>query len=200
MAAPSKQLTLNFEKLTEKNLEPIAKRFKECGYNVVKIDAPNQARRESGMLIKNFSMTFEDGQTILCRVKAGGTIFQVKLNNKVMPIKAVDDMKKAIQEMADYMYGNAKSFARARAQREKRKIKGETRPSVTTTRAEKIAKAREELDALLQNIAEMEKEVAEAAPKVQELTGELDRLLEEKKQLTERLAALETEYKALGGK
>ena len=133
MPPKSNQLTLDFEKLTEKALQPILKKFQKAGYPVIKVDAPNKAKRESGFLIKNFTLTFEDEQQILVRVKAGGTIFQVKLNNRVVPIKHVDDMEKAISEIANYLYDNAKAFAKVKAQRDRRKLKPPA-PSITTTR------------------------------------------------------------------
>lgn len=200
MPPQSKQLALDFDKLTEKNLQPIVKRFKECGYNVVKVDAPNKAKRESGMLIKTFTLTFEDGQQIQARVKSGGVIYQVRLNNKVVPVKNVDDMKKAVSEMSDYLYGNAKAFARARAQREKRKIKGETRPSVTTNRQEKIAEKRAELEELQQSIANMEKELAEVNAAHAGKNSELEALRAENASLRARYQQLLDEYKSLGGK
>lgn len=161
MPPKSNQLTLDFEKLTEKALQPVLKKFQKAGYTVVKVDAPNKAKRESGFLIKNFTLTFEDEQQILVRVKAGGTIFQVKLNNRVVPIKHVDDMEKAITEIANYLYDNAKAFARAKAQRERRKLKPPA-PSITTTRKEKIEKAKADLEAISQNNADLEKQLAES--------------------------------------
>lgn len=199
MAQQSRQITLDFYKITEKGLAPIVKRFKECGYTVIKTEASNTAKRESGMLIKTFTMTFEDGQQILARVKSGGVIFQVKLNNKVVPIKHVDDMKKAVSEISDYLYGNAKSFARARAQREKRKIKGEIRPSIITNRAEKIAAKTAELEGLLQSIADMEKELAEVEAALNPKNNEIELLRAEHERLQAKYRELLAEYKALGG-
>lgn len=161
MPPKSNQLTLNFEKLTEKALQPILKKFQKVGHTVAKVDAPNKAKRESGFLIKNFTLTFEDDQQILVRVKAGGTIFQVKLNNRVVPIKHVDDLEKAINEIADYLYDNAKAFAKAKAQRERRKLKPPT-PSITTTRKEKIEKAKADLEAVSKNNSDLEKQLAES--------------------------------------
>lgn len=160
MPPKSSQLTLDFEKLTEKTLQPVLKKFQKAGYPVVKVDAPNKAKRESGFLIKNFTLTFEDEQQILVRIKAGGTIFQVKLNNRVVPIKHVDDMEKAISEIANYLYDNAKAFARAKAQRERRKIKPPA-PAITTTRKEKLEKTKADLEEISQNNADLEKQLAE---------------------------------------
>lgn len=191
MPPKSNQLTLDFEKLTEKTLQPVLKKFQKGGYTVVKVDAPNRAKRESGFLIKNFTLIFEDEQQILVRVKAGGTIFQVKLNNRVVPIKHVDDMEKAIYEMCNYMYDNAKAFARAKAQRERRKLKPPA-PSITTTRKEKIEKAKADLEDISQNNADLEKQLAESNATIADCQTKLEvaeRSLAQEKAKTANLEA-----------
>ena len=196
MPPKSNQLTLDFDKLTEKTLQPVVKKFKKGGYTVVKVDAPNKSKRESGQLIKNFTLTFEDEQQLLVRVKAGGTIFQVKLNNRVVPVKHVDDMEKAVNEMCNYMYDNAKAFQRAKAQRERRKIRPPV-PAITTTRKEKLEKTRQELESVSQQIADLEKQGAEVKAKTTDAASRLaeaERELEKERQIT---AALEAEIKSL---
>ena len=98
MPPASNQLKLDFNKLTEKNLQPILKKFAKYEYPVVSVDAPNKGKRESGVLVKSFTLTFEDSQKVLVKVKSDGTIFQVRLNNKVVPIQHVDDLSKAVTE------------------------------------------------------------------------------------------------------
>lgn len=197
MPPKSNQLTLDFEKLTEKTLQPVLKKFQKGGYTVIKVDAPNKAKRESGFLIKNFTLTFEDEQQILVRVKAGGTIFQVKLNNRVIPIKHVDDMEKAIYEISNYLYDNAKAFARAKAQRERRKLKPPS-PSITTTRKEKLEKAKADLEAVSLNNADMEKQISENSvllnnleKEAEELSDALSAELEKTKKLEAQIRELE---------
>lgn len=196
MPPQSNQLTLPFGKLTEKNLQSIVKKFKKAGYTVTAIDAPNVAKRESGFLIKNFTLTFEDGQQIQVRVKADGTIFQVKLNRKVVPVRNVDNMDKAVVEMADYMYYNAKAFARAKAQRERRKL-NPPKPSVTTTRAEKLAQATENLGILSENVEDLEKQFAEIMETVAFRQSSLERAQSELNAELARTKRLEGEVAEL---
>lgn len=186
MPPKSAQLTLPFDKLTENNLKPIVKKFEKLGRPVASVDAPNTAKRESGVLVKNFTLTFEDGQQLLVRVKAGGTIYQVKLNNKVVPVKHVDDMDKAIGEMYDYLYYNAKAFERAKMQREKRKINPPA-PPITTTRKEKIAKAREDFESISQNNQTLESDLSAKQTDLNEYRQklkELEQALEQERGIT----------------
>ena len=197
MSQKSSQLAIPFDKLTEANLKPILKKFEKMGCPVAKVDAPNQAKRESGMLVKNFTLTFEDGQNLLVRVKAGGTIFQVKLNNKVIPIKHVDDMDKAIGEIYDHVFYNAKAFERAKMQRERKKIKPPV-PAITTTRKEKINKIREELTGIVQNNTGLEAQLAEKkaayaaiAPDLENARNALNREHEKTVSLEKQIADLQ---------
>lgn len=192
----SNQLTLPFDKLTEANLKPILKEFTKLGYPAASVEAKNTAKRESGMLVKTFTLTFDDGQKLLVKVKAGGTIYQVKLNNKVVPVRHVDDMKKAVGEMIDYLYYNAKAYARAKIQREKRKIRP-PKPAVTTTRQEKLARTQEDLQQLTQSNAALETQMAEVTNKTASDRTQLDeaqKALDAEKQKT---VVLETEIATL---
>ena len=201
MPPKSNQLVLPFDKLTESGLKPVIKKFAKFECPVASVEAPNQAKRESGMLVKQFTLTFEDGQKLLVRVKAGGTIYQVKLNNKVVPVRNVDNMDKAVGEMIDYIHDNAKAYARAKIQRERRRIKP-SKPSVTTTRKEKLAQARGDLEQLSQNNAELETQLAETSLSVDSKRTELadaEKALDAERKKTASLEAQIAELeKALG--
>lgn len=161
MAAPSKQVRLPFDRLTESNLKSVVKKFTKWGLEIVSVDAPNKAKRESGCLLKYFTLEFKDGQKLLVRVKSDGTVFQVKLNNKVVPVHNVDDMEKAVGEMIDYVSYNAKAYERAKVQREKRKNLNIKTPSITTSRKEKIEKAKAQLAELTGTNGDLEKQLEE---------------------------------------
>lgn len=173
MPPATKQVRFPFDKLTESTLKPLLKKFEKHRCNVTSVNAPNKAKRESGFLIKFFELTFEDGQIMTVRIKADGTVFQVKLNKRVMPIKNVDDMDKAIIEMVDYVQDNAKAYERAKAQRERRKILP-PKPSIVTSRREKIDKAKATLGELNATNLDLEKQAAEQAASTDAARAELD--------------------------
>lgn len=175
MAAQTKQVRLPFDKLTESGLKPVIKKMEKWGLKVSSVDAPNRARRESGFLLKDATFTFEDGQKMLVRVKADGTVFQVKLNNKVVPIKHVDDMDKAIGEMVDYVQANAKAYQRAKLQREKRRKLNIEPPPVVTNRQEKIERAKAQLTELITANGELEAQAAEMQASMATKQGELQK-------------------------
>lgn len=187
----SNQIKLDFENLTKAGLKKLLKVFEKQQCPVASVDAPNKSKRESGMLTKSFTLTFEDGQNLQIRVKADGTVYQVRLNNKVMPIKHVDDLDKAVAEMIDYVQDNAKAYERAKIQREKRKIRV-PKPSVLTSRKEKIAQAKEELDQLDASNAALEQQKTELDAAMSDKSGQLEKVmrdLDAEKAKTEKLEA-----------
>lgn len=172
MPSVSKQVRLPFETLTEAGLKPLLKKFATWKCPVASVDAPNKAKRESGFLVKNFTLTFEDGQKMLVRVKADGTVFQVKLNNKVVPIRHVDDLDKAVIELVDYVQENARAYERAKIQREKRKLLP-PKPSITLSMKEKLKQSRETLQQLTDSNQDLEGQVASSQSDVDQKSEQL---------------------------
>lgn len=197
MAMPSKQVKLDFDKMTETGLKPLAKKFEKWGLSVKKIDANNKAKRESGYMLKDALFTFSDGQQMLVRVKQDGTVFQVKLNKKVVPIKNVADMDKAVIEMVDYIQGNAKAYEQAKIQREKRKKLNIPVPAVRTTRQERLEKtqaALTEVQGSVENLQKQAADIASASTEKSNALSEVEAALQSEK---ERTAQLEAEIKTL---
>lgn len=195
MPATTNQVRLDFDKITERGLSQILNLFQKHKLPVTKVEATNKAKRESGFLLKDVSLYFDDGQKVFVRIKADGTVFQVKLNNKVVPIRHVDDMGKAVVEVCDYVDGNRKKFEAAKVQREKRKKLDLDVQPVRTSRAEKI----EQMQAAL---AEVQGEVSsgqrEADDKEKALEGSRSSLAELEAQLAtevEKTGQLEAELK-----
>lgn len=197
MAAPSKQVRLPFDKMTEAGLRPTATKFEKHGLKVVKIEGGNTARRESGFLVKDATFTFEDGQKMVIRVKADGTVFQVRLNKKVIPLKHVDDVDRAIVEMVDYVQDNAKKYAASRERTErKKKLDLDIRP-IRTSRLEKLEQTRAALAEAQAANEELSRQADEGAASSTGLQGELANLEAELKTETEKTASLEAELKTL---
>lgn len=197
MAAPSKQVRLPFEKLTEQNLRPTIKKMEKWGLKVASVEAPNRARRESGFLLKDVTFVFEDGQKMLVRVKSDGTVFQVKLNKKVVPIRHVDDMDKAIIEMVDYVQENAKAYERAKLQRERRRRLHIEPPPIVTNRREKIERAKAELAELSTANEGLQAQISENETALQSKQRELDEATAALKAEKDKTADLERILKEL---
>lgn len=98
-----KNLLFNFEEMAsskDKIAKIIGRQFGMAGQNIVQTDISESTKRSSGVSFREMALTFADSQTITLRVKQTGDIFQVLLNNKVIPIKNQDDHAKAVTEIA----------------------------------------------------------------------------------------------------
>lgn len=98
-----KNLLFNFEEMAsskEKIAKIIGRQFAMAGQNIVQTDISESTKRSSGVSFREMTLTFADSQAITLRVKQTGDIFQVLLNNKVIPIKNQDDHAKAVAEIA----------------------------------------------------------------------------------------------------
>lgn len=132
---------IDFEKFNKTGLKPIIDKMEKLGLAVANVEADNKGKRESGFLVKSATLAFESGQKLLLKAKAGGSIFQVKLNNKVLAIKNVDDLDKAIKEVIDYVQENEKHYLKQRdaALLAKTRIKVPTIKPASVPVAEQIA-------------------------------------------------------------
>jgi hypothetical protein len=185
MAGPTKQVVLNFEKMNKAGLMPLAKKFQRHGLEVADIEGTNKPKRESGMQIKTATFVFSTGQRLDVKVKNDGTVFQVRLNKKVVPIRHVDDMGRAIIEIVDYVQHNQKAYLKAQERRVAKAAAGDIKPVVRTTRAEQIdnytarvAELQAEHENLVKSAGDNGGELATVQGRLAELQAELDELVQ----------------------
>ncbi len=138
---------IDFEKFNKVGLKPILEKFDKASLPVADVEADNKAKRESGFQVKTAIINFESGQKLLLKAKAGGSIFQVKLNNKALAIKHVDDLDKAILEVVDYVKENEKNYQKQRDKQLARQkvVVPKIKPANAST-AEQIAQFQTTLD------------------------------------------------------
>jgi len=182
-------LTINFDKFDKAGLKPVLKKFETAGVPVEDVEATNKGKRESGFLVKTATLVFASGQKLVVKAKAGGGIFQVKLNGKVMPIKAVDDIGKAVDEVTAYVKANEPAFLK---QQEKQAgiVKVPKLKAVNTSTAAQIdtfTATVEQLKGTNENIkAETATQTAANTDLQGQLTG-LEQQLKDEKAKTEKL-------------
>lgn len=103
-------ITIDFDKFDKAGLKQVLKKFETEGLPVDDVEATNKSKRESGFLLKTATIIFSSGQKLMIRAKAGGGVFQVKLNGKVMPIKHAEDVPKSLDEVIGYVKKNEPAF------------------------------------------------------------------------------------------
>ena len=189
----------DFARFDVEGVQPIKDAFEKAGLTVVDVEASNKAARRSGYQVKQATFFFGDGQRVVMMLKndgdGHGDIYQVKLNSRVVPVKNVDDMDKAVAEIAAMAGANSASFVKAaRRKAEKQSVDesdlegNKTRKPVTA--AAKLEAANAEIAELEAIAAEQEARRAELAAQVEAARqqyetdmAELNRLIEENDQL-----------------
>lgn len=195
------QVTLNYDKMTKTGLKSLVRKFAKHKLTVVDIEATNRPKRQSGYQIKDAVFVFDSGQRLLVRVKAGGTVFQVKLNNKVIPIKHVDDLDKAMIEVVDAVQQNEKKYLAAKKKREEKLKEGKVpTPRIRVTRKEQLeqteARVKELTDqqeAFQTQISALTTDTVQKDNTLADLNAELSSLQERGQELKAELEALQQE-------
>lgn len=109
----SKNLLFSFEDMglkSDKATRNLVKYFARAGNNVVQGDAITTIKRTAGISYREMVLTFGDSQKVILRVKQSGDIYQVLLNDRIIPIKAQDDHVAAIAEIVQVMDSGRKKF------------------------------------------------------------------------------------------
>ena len=114
-------LSFDFSDFTENGLKGVIKEFGRNNLNVLSVEGNNKPKRQTGVQTKKAVFIFDDGQKLTLQITNHGVIFQVRLNSRIIPIKAVDDLKKAIAEISDKVRANSKTYQKSLSRREKAK-------------------------------------------------------------------------------
>ncbi|MBY0475390.1 MAG: hypothetical protein K2Q13_10085 [Nitrosomonas sp.] len=94
----------------DKAAKEAEKYFARAGAHVIQQDVLTAAKRAAGISFREMLLTFADSQKVILRIKQTGDIFQVLLNNKILPIKNQDDHVKAISEIVAAMDSGRTKF------------------------------------------------------------------------------------------
>jgi len=191
-------LTINFDKFDKTGLKPVLKKFEKAGLVVDDVEATNKPKRESGFLIKTAVMVFASGQKLTVKAKAGGGIFQVKLNSKVLPVKAVDDMDKAIDEVITHVKANEGNYLKQKEKAAAR-VKVPKIKNVNTSVAAQINTVTASIEQLRGANENAQTEASAAAENMAQLTGQLSALETELATEKQRTESLQLEIDTLEG-
>lgn len=102
--------------------------FLKHGLGVSQTDASQAVKKTSGVAYREAYLTMADSQKVTFRIKETGDIFQVLINDRLVPIKEQDDHKAAIKEIAGHLDASRAKFQAALA-----KAKTPLPPSIKTS-------------------------------------------------------------------
>ena len=193
-------IKIDFDRFNEIGLKPIIRRLEKGGLEVASVDANNRGRRESGFLVKAAKIIFDSGQVLLLKAKAGGSIYQARLNNKVLAVKHVDNLDKAMKEIVDYVKRNEPAYERAQkrkaARAAKQAVKLQMKTAVKTT-ANQLKQYQEQMTGLTSEIQELENDVSSLDTTIEERSSTMKELQDELNAEIERGERLEAELAEL---
>lgn len=132
-----------------------------AGQAVVGTEFIDKPKRTNSITYREAFLTLASGQAVTLRVTAAGDIYQVLLNNSVVPIKAHDDTAKAVAEIAALAEKNQAAFQKAQAR------KAIALPPGMTTPAPKMAAV------LAERVAQLDTQIAERRATVADLQQQL---------------------------
>lgn len=139
-----KNLLFSFEDMSAKDkaAKAVIRYFTKAGAEVIAQDVDTRVKRTSGVSYREMTLTFDDSQQMILRVKQTGDIYQVLLNGKVVPVKNQDNHIKAVEELAAMVQSNRAKFQKALS-----RVKAEIPKSIKTAAPKLEAALAEKIEA-----------------------------------------------------
>lgn len=191
-------ISIDFKNFNEKGLKKVMAAFEKQDLPIKTVEATNRPKRESGFQTKAATFFFESGQKLLLKAKVNGSIFQVKLNNKAIPIKHVDNLKKAVAEVITFVKKNEAKFLKQQGKRlAKKKIAMPKLKPATTSAKKQLAEVTSALDAIKGETVDLEAEKQEFNTQIEGKNSELSDLREKLASENARTETLQAELDGL---
>lgn len=170
-------LTIDFNKFDKKGMKKVLDLFDKAALPVSDVEANNKATREAGYSIKQATITLESGQVLVLKIKAEGSLYQAKLNGKVLAIKNYIKPDSFMDEVVGYAKDNEPNYLKQKEKAAlKQKVAVPTVKAVNATVSEQTQQFQAALDALKGQNESAQNELTALAPVVTEKKGTLDGL------------------------
>lgn len=132
--------------------------FSMLGETLVNHDVEKTLKRSAGITYKNVDLTFADSQTVTFSIKNTGDIWQVKVNNKLTPLRNQDARKPeaVVQEIAQKIKAGRTAYQKAQAAKVKADdvVKSAKSSGLKNTQKMRVASLEEQVTAIDALIAE----------------------------------------------
>jgi hypothetical protein len=139
--------------------------FSMLGETLVNHDVEKTLKRSAGITYKNVDLTFADSQTVTFSIKNTGDIWQVKVNNKLTPLRNQDAHKPeaVVQEIAQKIKAGRTAYQKAQAAKTKADevVQSVKQAGLKNTQKMRVAALQEQVVALQDAIVETQKVKAE---------------------------------------
>ena len=140
------------------SMKRLIKMFSQLGETLVSHDVEKTLKRSAGITYKNVDLTFADSQTVTLAIKNTGDIWQVKVNNKLTPLRNQDAHKPeaVIQEIVQKIKAGRTAYQKALANKVKADdvVKSAKSSGLKNTQKMRVASLEEQVTAIDALIAE----------------------------------------------
>ena len=140
------------------SMKRLIKMFTMLGETLVSHDVEKTLKRSAGITYKNVDLTFADSQTVTLAIKNTGDIWQVKVNNKLTPLRNQDAHKpeSVIQEIVQKIKAGRTAYQKALANKVKADdvVKAARTSGLTNTQKMRVASLEQQVSAIDALIAE----------------------------------------------
>jgi len=114
-------LSWDYENFNDEGLKPFKTVLGRSKVRVIDIDGTNKPTRSGGVQTKRAVLSLSDGQSLMLQVTVHGAIFQVRLNNQVIPVREKEDISSIAKELAKKIRANRGKF-REKTEKQAQKI------------------------------------------------------------------------------
>lgn len=181
----------NYDSFDATGLKELTQAMGRFKVRVVSIDGSNKPVRSGGVQTKRAVLALSDGQSITLQVTSEGAVYQVRLNSRVIPVRASESIDDIARELSAAVKNNRASF--------KEKMAKQAEKALPKKRIQAAKSSKKQLEDLNKQNAELESQLVDLRVKAQEVTvknSELDAEIQSKES---ELKAIKDETKALQG-
>lgn len=170
-------LLFSFDKLTQADsvIRDIQKEFRRLGTPVATVEIPTTIKRTAGISYREVHMTFSDSQMVTFRVKKTGDIFEVRINNKVVPIRNQDNQKEALGEISKLLTKGRAAFQKKLLQQKVQLPRVSTSSKRTeAVQADRIADLKAEIERYRATEADFKAKTSDVQAQIAGIQAEID--------------------------
>lgn len=148
-----KTLTFNLGAgVKDRAVRDMATALARAGAAVATTEVSAAPVRRAGVTFRSVHYTMADGQRVTLNVKETGDVFEVRINDKAVPISEQDDHRKAVVEIAERLGRGRAAYQRALA-----RVRVPVPVAVRTSRVSRLAALQAKRDGLVDAIREAQK-------------------------------------------
>lgn len=156
-----KTILIDFELLatnTERALRKVVALLQRAGLQVLKAESDGRNKRVASVSYREATLSFADSQKVTLRVKQTGDVYQVLINDKLVPIAAQDDQAAAVNEIVAKLDKGRDAFQKRLAAMQMKPPEGikTAAPKLKDTLTAQLAEVNAQIAAAEQELAQLQ--------------------------------------------